>query len=288
MGTLIEINDDFDPEKICASGQCFRAVSHKGRYRFVTKDRVLYIRRAGEDGDLSGGGAGRFEVSCSRDVWERVWAPYFDLTRSYRAIRSRVPESDGFMRRAAESGKGIRILRQDPWEMTISFIISQRKNIPSIRQAVERLAERYGRPVRTEYGTVFLFPEPEKLARVSEEEFRECRLGYRASYVKDAAVRVSSGRIRLEDAQKLNDRELIDYFRQIRGVGEKVARCIGLFAYGRTKIVPVDTWIAKVVEQEYGGENPFSRYGGDAGVFQQYAFYYAQHAKGLGIRRSAP
>ncbi|MCI1306124.1 MAG: DNA-3-methyladenine glycosylase 2 family protein [Lachnospiraceae bacterium] len=273
----VRVEDDFDPGKICASGQCFRASEENGDFRFITKDRVLRIRPVSEDGR-----GVTCEADCSRSEWEEIWVPYFDLRRNYSAIRASVPQEDRFMRRAAESGRGIRILRQDPFETTISFIVSQRKNIPAIRRAVELLAERYGGRKQTEDGTVCLFPEPQALARVSEEELRRaCGLGYRAPYVRCAALMVSEGRIDPGAASGLSDGELIDYFRRIKGVGEKVARCIALFAYGRTGVVPVDTWIARVMEEEYGGRDPFARFPENAGIFQQYAFYYAQHERGL-------
>lgn len=283
---IIYIEDDFDLKKICESGQCFRASEEGGWFRFLTRGHILWIRPrddAGRCGDPDEtGGPAAFEVSCDGAEWDEIWAPYFDLGRDYRSIRAAVPEDDMFMRRASSCGRGIRILRQDPFETTISFIISQRKNIPAIRQAVGLLASRYGRKVRTGDVTAELFPEPEVLARVPEKEYREaCRLGYRAPYVLCAAQMVAQGQIDLEAASELPDGELIAYFQRIRGVGVKVARCIALFAYGRTGVVPVDTWIGRVMKEQYGGGDPFRRYRENAGIFQQYAFYYAQHERGL-------
>ena len=273
------VEDDFDPGKICSSGQCFRAAAENGCFRFITKDRVLLIRPVG---DHASDGRGSYEVNCSRYEWDNIWAPYFDLGRNYRGIRRAVPPEDSFMRRAAECGKGIRILRQDPFETTISFIISQRKTIPAIRKAVELLANRYGERKQTGPGEISLFPKPQALACISEEELRSaCGLGYRAPYVHDAACMGSEGKIDLTAAAGLTDGDLIDYFQRIKGVGIKVARCIALFAYGRTAVVPVDTWISRVVEEEYGGRDPFARFRENAGIFQQYAFYYAQHEGGL-------
>ena len=42
------------------------------------------------------------------------------------------------MRRAAEYGRGMRILRQDLWEILISFLISQNDDIPRIRTSSQR------------------------------------------------------------------------------------------------------------------------------------------------------
>ena len=136
----VHISDLFDLQKITDSGQCFRVVPlPEGTYRFITGGEVLYIRKTSEE---------HYRVSCDPDTWEHIWCPYFDLSRNYREIRKAIPAEDSFLDLAAQSGAGIRILRQDPWEMLITFIISQRKSIPAIRSVVEMLSRRYGRSPR--------------------------------------------------------------------------------------------------------------------------------------------
>lgn len=56
------------------------------------------------------------------------------LAGSYAALRGKLDSQDDFLQRAMEYGRGIRVLRQDEWEMLVSFIISQRKSIPAIPQ----------------------------------------------------------------------------------------------------------------------------------------------------------
>ena len=133
---IITIHDDFNLQRIIDSGQCFRPVKiSDGRYRFITGKHLLHIQELGD---------GRYEVDCSRWNWKHTWKPYFDLNASYAAIRRSIPNSDTYLTWAAEYSQGIRILRQDPWEMLITFIISQRKSIPAIRSAVEMLCEKAG------------------------------------------------------------------------------------------------------------------------------------------------
>ena len=268
----VEIPEDFDIAKIADSGQCFRAVREGDRYRFVTRDRVLYIEQTGV----------RCSVSCPMEEWERFWIPYFDLMRDYATVRSRI--GDPFLQAAAEYGKGIRILKQDPWEMLISFILSQRKSIPAIRNAVERLCERFGTPLPSPGGAVFAFPTPKALHHADEEELYRCGLGYRTPYVRDAARKVYNGEIDLAALALMPDSGLSDTLKTIRGVGDKVSSCIMLFAYGRTACVPVDTWIGRIIRQY--GKNPFEPYGADAGILQQYAFYYLIHDKTKAARAS--
>ena len=59
-------------------------------------------------------------------------------------------------------------------------------------------------------------------------------------------------------------------------VGEKVANCVALFSYGRTACVPVDVWISRAIDDDCCGTSPFDLYGENAGIIQQYIFYYKQ------------
>ena len=262
----ISITDDFDLAKIARSGQCFRVKEFEdGSFRFVTGREVLYLRQS----------AGGFAVSCPEETWQRVWGPYFDLGRTYSAVQKIIPESDTYMQLAAQEGRGIRILRQDPWEMLVTVFISQRKSIPAIQQAVELLAERFGEAVTTPYETLYTFPTAEQLAGAQAGDLAACKLGYRVPYIQDAVAKVLSGQMDLAALATLPDAELFEKLKTIRGVGDKVANCICLFAYGRMGAAPIDTWIHKIIAREYGGHNPFPAYGEHAGILQQFAFYYA-------------
>jgi N-glycosylase/DNA lyase len=177
-------------------------------------------------------------------------------------------------------GKGLRILRQDPWEMLLTFIISQRKSIPAIASAVEALAARWGEPLPAEREELFAFPTPEAMAGATEAELRACSLGYRAPYVLDAVRKVTGGEVDLAALGKMEDEALFRALQAIRGVGRKVAECVCLFGYGRLSRVPVDVWIERAIREECGGCEPFSAYGDDAGIMQQYVFYAMRKSRG--------
>lgn len=277
---VVEIEDDFELDKIASCGQCFRArFFEDGTCRFITGEHVVYMRKLRE---------GRFLVRCGRGAWERVWTEYFDLSRNYRAVRENAMGKNAFVDRAAECGRGIRVLRQDPWEMLVTFIISQRKNIPAISKAVEHLARKYGREIATGRESVHAFPTPEALCGASAEELGACGLGYRTAYVRDAAERVRSGALDLRAAGGYGDEELFAELLKVRGVGRKVADCVCLFGYGRTARVPVDVWISRAIEIECGGQSPFKGFGADAGIIQQYVFYYERSCvRGPGKERAA-
>ena len=263
----VAISDDFDLQKIADSGQCLRVKKFSdGMFRFITGSEVLYIKKLSRT---------RYEVNCPDEVWRRVWVPYFDLERNYLRIREAIPASDTYMRSAARGGKGIRVLRQDPWETLVTFIISQRKSIPAIKASVEMLATRFGEIKTTPYETLYTFPSASQLEKASDQDLADCKLGYRVSYIKDAVAKVLRGSLDLPGLSGLPDMDVFNALKTVRGVGDKVAACVCLFSYGRTGVAPVDTWIHKIIVCEYGGVDPFPAYGESAGILQQYAFYHA-------------
>ena len=182
------------------------------------------------------------------------------------------------MSKAAAIGRGIRILKQEAWEMLITFLISQRKSIPSISSAVEKISAAFGRKIVTEREEIFTFPEPEEFPEEGNDILASCSLGYRLPYIERAVSEVRNGTLDLGQLRLLSDNELLGRLKQLYGVGVKVANCVCLFAYGRTSMAPVDTWIARVIDSEYGGVDPFPGYGEYAGILQQYIFYYARRS----------
>lgn len=157
----VTIQDDFDLDKILESGQCFRPRKlADGRCRFVSGKALLYLTPLG---------CGQYDAAWYGADWD-VWAGYFDLGRSYAALRQSLAGQSAYLDAALAFGQGIRVLRQDPWEMLVTFIISQRKSIPAIRTAVEQLARCCGDPLCAEGDEVFLFPTPEQLCDLTEAQ----------------------------------------------------------------------------------------------------------------------
>ena len=259
----VEIRDDFDPDKIIRSGQCFRAEKlDERRYRFITGESCLLLEKAGEE---------TWNASCSREVWQRVFVPYFDLDFCYSACREKMTGLHPAGDRAMEAGRGLRILRQDPFETLITFILSQRRLIPVIRQNVETLCARFGHALPG--CSLNAFPTPEELHRADTDKLRACGLGYRAPYVHDTVEILCRGEADLQEMAQTETDTLLQRLMKFPGVGIKVASCVALFAYGRRECAPVDTWIDRIIREDFQGRSPFPLYGPWAGVMQQYLFF---------------
>ncbi len=268
---IIEIHDDFDLERIADSGQTFRfEKAEKEAYRIIAGDRCLYIREQGGE---------EYELSCEEGEFYAFWRDYFDLETNYREIRARIDErTDPFLYRASESEKGIRILRQDPWEMLITFIISQNRNIPSIRRSVELLSRLSGRE-KTDAGgeKYFAFPNPEALSLLSEKELLSCKLGYRWRYVSAAAKAVCLGEIDLAGLGASDEERAMKELTGLLGVGKKVASCVALFGLHHINAFPVDVWVKRILASEYKDGYPYDKYSPYNGIYQQFMFAYYRH-----------
>jgi len=260
---MVEVeSEDLSLPKIARSGQCFRMTElEPGRFRLIAAERVLELE-AREDGAI---------LRCSQDEYQALWRTYFDLDTDYARFRSAIPQRDRYLTAAAEFGRGIRILRQEPWETLVTFLLSQRRNIPAIRRSVELLCRKAGEPLG---GGCYSFPTPEGAAELTDAELASCSLGYRVPYVRAAALLAAAGG--LDGLSLLSDAELEAELRSMPGVGPKVANCVMLFGFYRLSGFPRDVWINRVIDGQYGGRFSLRRYRGFEGVIQQYLFYYGR------------
>ncbi len=257
---------NFDLRQIAESGQCFRmTMTADDTAVNIAKGRVLRIRQTGDE---------RFDFDCSEDEFNHVWKDYFDLDTDYGAFIRSIPEDDLFLGRAAKEGSGIRILRQEPFETLITFIISQRKSIPAIKTSVEKLCRLCGDRIGD---GIYSFPEAKAVSNLSDRELSDCSLGYRSEYVRQAAESVYRKDTEPEKLKDLSDEELFEELTGLRGVGKKVANCVMLFGFYRIGAFPVDVWMERVINEYYDGHFPLERYEGYAGVMQQYMFYYRRN-----------
>lgn len=262
---------NFDPEQICQSGQCFRMSKVSGnRYELVAGQRYLEFERQ-EDVCI---------FYCEGIEFENFWNEYFDLETDYGAYIAEINPRDSYLTKAAVFGSGIRILRQDLWEMIVTFLISQQNNIARIRRCIQNICERYGTEQRDSKGRIYYaFPTPEALAGLAEDGLKECNLGYRSKYVVRAARSVVSGEVDLELIRRMAYRQAKEELLKLFGVGEKVADCICLFALHHLQAFPIDTHISQALEAHYKRGFPNRRYKGYQGVMQQYIFYYELFGK---------
>ena len=193
-----------------------------------------------------------------------IWLNYFDLETDYSLLKKEF-SFDKTMCRACEFAPGIRMLKQDKWEALCSFIISQNNNIPRIKGIISRMCEHYKG-----------FPSYEQLAEETVESLAFLRAGFRAKYLIDAAQRLSSGELDLDDISSMDLEAARKSLMTIKGVGPKVAECALLYGMYRIDAFPVDVWIKRVMEEYYPNGLP-ECVKGKEGIAQQYLFHYIRN-----------
>ncbi len=256
---------DYSLGKTLKSGQLFRwreLASSKGvSYLVQSKDKYCYIRQPAED---------FIELDYNLNDVD-YWKNFFSLEESMPSWLKDMMLENEFLREVYEFSVGIRLLKQDPWECLICFIISQQKRIEQIMYCVERLCLNFGRHLCDD---LYAFPT---LMQLYNADLSDIGLGYRQEYIEGVTSMFESEVIRLEDF----DRSVCSYYecvaglKGIYGVGSKIANCVALFSLGHTNAFPIDIHIKRVLSlPEMSNFDPRSL-GDYAGLVQQLIFYYA-------------
>jgi N-glycosylase/DNA lyase len=235
MKTLtLDPDQPFDLDCTLSCGQLFRWQKQGDVWQGVVQGSIITIRQRGR----------RLSYSGAADAFLRT---YFALDIDLDAILESV-DRDPVIHDAVVKHRGLRIVKQDPWECLISYICAQNANIPRIQKMIETLSAQCGDGIDP---VTYAFPNPEALAMVSEPDLRRCGLGYRAPYIFETAKRVADDPGWGERISRLSFADARNALMAFRGVGPKVADCILLFSFGRYEAFPVDVWIRKVMYSHY-------------------------------------
>ena len=272
----IQNTTDFSLKYTLESGQSFRWNRIDDAYYGVVEGRILKISQEGIT----------LYVESSADEDETCFVSYLrhylDIGRDVPKILAEV-NNDAYMHRAIEKLWGMRILNQELWETVASFILSQNNNVPRIRGIIHRLSERFGNRLTLAGYVDYSFPSPDALATATNDELLACGTGYRASYLRDAAQAVVSGKLSLTAMKQMSYPEAKQELMRQNGIGEKVADCICLFSLGHLAALPIDVWIKRIFETLYlrrGAthreirEFAHSYFKDGVGYAQQYLFHY--------------
>lgn len=276
-GNCLQIGNikDFNLTHIFECGQCFRWISQPdGSYRGIVNGKAA---RVSFDGELL------FIENSGIHDFINIWFDYFDLGTDYSKIKA-VLEKDEIMKEAIKTGYGIRLLRQDFWEMLISFIISANNMIPRIMKIVDTLSMQKGKCIDAD-SCCYSFPEIESLASATLEEIQQCKAGFRCKYIHQTSQLMKSGNVTREKLSEMNTEAARKVLMTMPGVGPKVADCILLFSGLKFDVFPTDVWVKRVMEELYLKKEASLReiqqyaensFGELTGYAQQYLFYHAR------------
>jgi N-glycosylase/DNA lyase len=187
---------------------------------------------------------------------------------------------DPFVRLAIQKYRGMRLIRQDPWECLISFLCSSAKAIPHIRCIIESLCKSSGKKIPFGNYISYGFPEPHSIQ--SPLQLESVKAGFRTGYLVKAFR--SMDRNQLFSLKGLSYRDARQALTNLSGVGKKVADCTLLYSLDFLEAFPIDTWIKKGLQKVYFdgrrvGEKAMeefvsTHFGPYAGYAQLYLFHF--------------
>lgn len=266
---------DFDPVHVFECGQCFRwNKTENGSYKGVVSNRCVEVSVVGDELHIN---------NATEQDFIDIWYDYFDLGTDYSEIK-RLIEKDDIMKEAVKAGAGIRLLKQDFWEVLISFIISANNGIPRIMKTVEHLSQLMGNQIDATSGA-YQFPAISQIATKTLEEVQQCRAGFRCKYIHQTSKIMHENTIDKKRLLTMDTDSARRELMMLPGVGPKVADCILLFSGTKYNVFPTDVWVKRVMEELYLKREAslkeiqaFAKdYFGDlTGYAQQYLFYYAR------------
>ena len=184
----IKVNDvqNFNLRDIFECGQCFRwNETDDNTYIGIAFGKVIEVKVIEKD---------LYIYNATKEEVENIWIDYFDLTRDYGIIKEELSK-DPLLAEAIEFGKGIRLLKQDPFELIISFIISANNRIPMIKRAIDKISQRWGEKIEYKGNTYYTFPTIDRLRSATEEELKDCGVGFRGKYIKSTVETLNNDMI---------------------------------------------------------------------------------------------
>jgi len=245
MLTIKNINN-LDLDNTITCGQIFRYKQEEDNsYTIILTDRVVNIKY--QDNTL-------FVDSNKLDNLEEIIKEYLDLNRDYESMIESIKKLDNNMTDCLEKSKGLKIIKQNPLECTISYVISQNNSVRNIQNSLNLISEYYGEKITFNNQTYYLFPNLNKLTKITQEEFRKCKVGFRDKYLINIIRAISTDELNLKEIYNMNSQKSLNYLISFKGIGMKVASCILLFAYQKYDVYPVDTWVKKYMLDNYNIE----------------------------------
>jgi N-glycosylase/DNA lyase len=260
-----------DLEHTLSCGQAFRWKRSGDAWLGVVEGRSVRLQQKGR------------RVEVETDLPDGRLESYFRADDDYEAIIKEVSK-EAYVASLARRFAGLRLLRQDPWECSASYILATFSNIPRIKGMIERICSLYGEEIEP---GLHAFPRPRSIA-ANEGRAKTCGLGFRCQRFVDFAKRVERGEVDFPALRGLSYQEAHRSLVGLEGIGDKVADCVALFSLDHLEAFPIDVRIGRTLKERYGAAGSYKKlsafarghFGPYAGYSQEF-IYYAMDRKNI-------
>ncbi len=231
----------------CGQGHRWRRVKD-GWYESVICGEVVRIRQYG--------GPNRpvqFNCASNHALVECRLQHHFRLDYPIDQIYTDLRQRDSEMAKLVNRYCGLRVMRIDPWECLVFFILSVRSRISRAQDNMERLLDKFSSSVNPDHALRRAFPNARNLAGAGLGELKELLVGLSVygPRIQQAAEAVSNGWIDLDALTKMSYSQVIKELNRLSGVGPKIANCVALFSLDKLEAFPVDTHIHNALIRLY-------------------------------------
>ncbi len=257
---------DFSLRETLECGQFFRFTKVMDTYLVQSSGRIFSLWQKGD-------------FLFSEGVEESFLISFFRLDEDLDSILKQI-DQDPVTHQAIQKYRGMRLIRQDPWECLISFLCSSAKAIPQIRSIIELLCKAFGKKIL--YGNIIGYGFPEPFCINHSLQLESVGAGFRTGYLVEASRCIDRGQ--LLELKHLSYREARQKLISFSGVGKKVADCTLLYSLDFLEAFPIDTWIKKGLQEAYFGgkkvgekaleEFVSDHFGPYAGYAQLYLYHF--------------
>jgi N-glycosylase/DNA lyase len=237
-------------------GQTFRwGLYENGEFKYAKTDRdgfiwgIVYDNLLGlkQEGDYLFYKALRdkFYIPQMNDMMniENFIYFYFKFDKNTDELY-RIMEKDKVLSKALDY-RGIRILRQEPFETAVTFIFSAQNTVHNISKCVFLLSKKLSKDF-------FQFPKPEVIANSNLNDLK----GLPVRFENRILTAIEFSRLILNGFNLYNLKNLSyeiahEKLIAIKGIGRKIADCILLFSLDFDDAFPIDVHIKNVVFKFY-------------------------------------
>ncbi len=242
-----------------------------GWYTGVVRNQSVRIRQVATDGPV--------EVDSGTEEAVDVLLWQFRADEDIEAVHARDPAMKGLVNRY----RGLRVMRVDPWECLVFFILSAHNHYQlqvattPTAQAMDDIAGCFWKGERWPHDR-YPFPCPDIVgSRGGLYKLRDLwGLGQDNSLPRMRGLRDMTRRLHeaarfvaSDEFDQLTTKptdEVITVLKRMPGVGAKTAHCVALFGLGRMDAFPNDAHVTRALLSLYG-RDPFQPYAGYASQF---------------------
>lgn len=266
----------YDLQMTLLGGQAFNFDYENGFFYGFTTDKVIKLKK---DNDYL------FWQTYPKTDDHKFLKQYLRVEVNYSQILKKI-QKDKYVKLAIKKYPYIRLLNQDFEQTLFSFLVSANNNIKSIRTIIRAMNRKFGKKINVGNKTICLFPNAEVIKNAKLEDLLECKLGFRAKFLKGAAKYIIETNL-TNKIKNLGEQEARSSLKEIKGIGDKIADCILVFSLGFDNVTPLDVWGKRILTQFYKVsskkkyeemrkwiDNYFEGYAGWAG---QYLYEYIRH-----------